>query len=74
MSNIVVDLKFGTPKVELRWPKGATIKPEVSKNAEGRFVAIVRINDFAQQLPGTHPTEDDAKATLEAYIKENRND
>lgn len=74
MSNIVVDLKFGTPKVEARWPKGAVIKTEVLKNGDGRFQARVHINDYIDRLPGTHPTEEEAKATLEAYVAENRND
>lgn len=62
----------GTPGISLKWPKGSVIKASVQKNEEGRFICHVKVNDGESYiLPGTHPTEEDALLTLEAYVAEN---
>lgn len=62
----------GTPKLSLKWPKGTAIAIQVVKTDEGRFLCQVRVNDGEFfNLPGTHPTEEDARKTLDAYVDEN---
>lgn len=72
MSNIPVKVTFGTPSVGITWPRGAVITEHVEENKEGRWEAWVSLNGQVISLPGTHPTELDARATVEAYVKEHK--
>lgn len=72
MANIIQKTEAGTPKLTMTWRKGAVIQSRVDKNAKGRYVCMIKVDDgefFA--LPSSHPNEKSALATIEAYIAEN---
>lgn len=73
MGNFSQTFESGTPSMRVTWPKNAVIKTKVVKNAEGRFICSVKVNDGNFfDLPGTHPTEQDAYDTIDAYVEENK--
>ena len=72
MGNINQEFKPGTPSISIRWPKDAVIKAETLRNNDGRFICRIKVNDSEFfNLPGSYPTESDAKLTLESYLTEN---
>lgn len=72
MGNFIQTFEPGTPSMRVTWPKNAVIKTEILKTSDGRFLCRVKVNDGEFfSLPGTHPTEQDAQATLDAYVAEN---
>lgn len=71
MGNVTQDFEFGKPSISLRWSKDTVVKTEVIKNADGRFVCRVKVNeDDYFSLPGGHATEAKAQRTLDAYVEE----
>ena len=62
----------GTPGVALKWPKDCKVAFDIQKNARGRFVCRIKLNDGEFfNLPSAHATEAEAMRTIEAYIAEN---